>query len=545
LIRYFLTGNYDIEMGLSRGERMRRQRKILTGTLPFVLGLALLFGCFLCSAEVRAVGTGTEVLQGAGQTPEGTLLAIETNEPDIATGEAPNEPAKAAPSKTKASKAKPAAVQADPPVMSVEGIATPAAAKKEYTGKTVSLDLMDTDLRNVLRLLADLAGINIVIEPDVTGKVTLKVEQVPWDQVLDMVLSMNDLGKEQLGNVIRIAKQVKLRQEYLQQAEAIKAKQSLAETTRDLGQLSTVYFPVNFGKPAEMAAKISDGKSERGKVAVDERTSLIIYTDYPARIINARQLLARLDRPTPQVLIEARIITLTSETKRTLGVNLSFSSTRPATLPAGAASESYAINPPAPGISQLSANVYQLIGQTLIHVDLEIQALQTTNLARIVAAPRVLTLDNVKAVVTQGTQVPYLQVGDTAANVTATAFKDAVLELQVTPHITPDRKVRMLINAKQDTVSATSYTVSTGSTEPGIDTRKIQTELLVDDGNVIVIGGVINNQSTFTSSATPGLADIPILGRLFKSEQSDDQRNELLIFISPKIVEVTKPYDKS
>jgi type IV pilus assembly protein PilQ len=400
---------------------------------------------------------------------------------------------------------------------------------------------MDADLRNVLRLLSDLAGINIVIEPDVSGKVTLKVEQVPWDQVLDMVLAMNDLGKEQVGNVIRIAKQSKLRQEYVQQADAIKAKQSLAETTRDLGDISTVYLPVNFAKPSDVAAKITDGKSERGKVAVDERTSLIIYTDYPARVAGARQLLTRLDRPTPQVLIEARIITLTSETKRTLGVNLSFSSAHPST---GPATQNFAINPPTAGISQISANVYQLIGKTLINVDLEIQALQTVNLARVVAAPRVLTLDNVKATVSQGTEVPYLQVGDTAANVTATAFKDATLELQVTPHITPDRKVRLLIAAKQDTVSATVYSVGT-STEPGIDTRKIQTELLVDDGNVIVIGGVINNQSTYSNSTTPGLADIPILGRLFKNEQTDDQRNELLIFISPKIVEVSTPYDKS
>jgi type IV pilus assembly protein PilQ len=162
----------------------------------------------------------------------------------------------------------------------------------------------------------------------------------------------------------------------------------------------------------------------------------------------------------------------------------------------------------------------------------------------VVAAPRVLTLDNVKAVVTQGTQVPYLTVGDTAANITATSFKDAVLELQVTPHITPDRKVRMLINAKQDTVSTTIYTIG-NSSEPGIDTRKIQTELLVDDGNVIVIGGVIDNESNYQKQSTPGLSDIPILGRLFKTEQTDDQRNELLIFISPKIVEVSKPYDKS
>ena len=218
------------------------------------------------------------------------------------------------------------------------------------------------------------------------------------------------------------------------------------------------------------------------------------------------------------MLIEARIITLTSETTRTLGVNLSFSALNPP--PAGSSSSNdFFINPPIPGISQISYMVSQLVGKSLLRVDLEIQALQTISLARVVAAPRVLTLDNVKAVVSQGIQVPYLQVGDTAANVTATAFKDATLELQVTPHITPDRKVRMLINAKQDTVSASTFTVGTAS-EPGIDTRKVQTELLVDDGNVIVIGGVIDNEFTAQKQTTPGLADIPILGRLFKTETS-------------------------
>jgi type IV pilus assembly protein PilQ len=184
-----------------------------------------------------------------------------------------------------------------------------------------------------------------------------------------------------------------------------------------------------------------------------------------------------------------------------------------------------------------------MIGKTLVNVDLEIQALQTINMARIVAAPRVLTLDNVKAVVTQGEEVPYLQVNG-LNTLAATAFQDAVLELQVTPHITPDRKVKLDINAKQDTVSSSQYYVGNNQ-EPGIDTRKIQTELLVGDGNVVVIGGVINNQSTYTNTNTPGLSSIPILGRLFKNESTDNKKNELLIFISPKIVEPTTPYAKT
>jgi type IV pilus assembly protein PilQ len=519
-----------------QGERMRRQGNIWTGTLPFVLGLALLLGYFVCSAEVRAEGTQTEALQGADTQSGATSLTTGTDDAGVMEP-TPKKPVR---SKTKATPAKPAAVQAADPGQVPEGLGTPAAARKEYTGKGISLDLMDADLRNVLRLLSDLTGTNIVIEPDVQGKVTLKVEQVPWDQVLDMVLSMNDLGKEQVGNVIRVAKQVKLRQEYMQQVEAIKAKQNLAESTRDLGELSTVYFSVNFGKPSEIATKITDGKSERGKVSVDDRTSLIIYTDYPQRIANARQLLTRLDRPTSQVLIEARIVTLNSDTQRQLGMQLSFSSQRPP--PAGSGnSQDFFVNPPVPGTSQFIANIFQMVGKSLINVDVQINALESIALARIVAAPRVLTLDNVKAIVTQGQEVPYLQVGDTAANVTATQFKDATLELQVTPHITPDRKIRMLINAKQDTVDNTVLY----NGEPSIDTRKIQTELLVDDGNVIAIGGVINNSSTVNKSDTPGLQDIPILGRLFKNDKTEDIRDELLIFISPKIVEVSNPQDNT
>lgn len=342
--------------------------------------------------------------------------------------------------------------------------------------------------------------------------------------------------------MIRIARQAKLRQEWTQQVEAIKARQELSESTKDLGELATVYFSVNFAKPAEIAAKISEAKSDRGKVSVDERTSLIIYSDYPARVANARTLLARLDRPTPQVLIEARIITLKSDVKRTLGVNLNFKSTQPSSASTSPSFlQEFALNAPSAAGPQFAMSLAQLVGNTLLQVDMQISALQTANEARIVAAPRVLTLDNVKAVVTQGTQIPYLVVGDTAANITATQFKDATLELQVVPHITPDRKVRMEINAKQDTVSTTLGAQG----QPGIDTRKITTELLVDDGNVVVIGGVINNQTNRDKTATPGLSDIPLLGHLFKTENAEDQRNELLIFISPKIVEVSKPSDRS
>jgi type IV pilus assembly protein PilQ len=227
-----------------QGERMRRQANNWTGTFPFILGLGLLLGCWLHPRAARC--------------------------------------------------------QAD--FSSESAASLSAGGSKPYTGKKITLDLMDADIRNVLRLISQLTSTNIVVDPDVTGKVTLKVKDVPWDQVLDMVLSMNDLGKEQNGNVIIIAKQTKLHELYIQKMEAIKAKANLAETSKDEGELTTVYFPVNFGTPADLAAKITDGKSKRGKVSVDKRTSLIIYTDYPARIASARSLLQRLDRPTPRSL---------------------------------------------------------------------------------------------------------------------------------------------------------------------------------------------------------------------------------------------------
>ncbi len=496
---------------------MLRRGTFWEGILPFALGMAFFLGCCIDNTGmVNAAGSEADV-QSAATTG--------TEQPARKKSSRPS---------SKSSTAK-ASSQTLPD--SAPGTPLPGAQKK-YTGKPVSLDLMDADLRNVLRLLADLTSTNIVIEPDVAGKVTLKVDQVPWDHVLDMVLAMNDLGKEQVGNVIRIAKQGKLRQEWQQQVEAIRAKQELNESSKDLGELATVYIPVSFAKPSEIASKITDSKSERGKVAVDDRTSLIIYTDYPARVANARQLISRLDRATPQVLIEARIITLKNTVSRNLGVNLSFSATH--TTQNVSPTQNFAINPPVLGIPQFDMTIGQLIGKTLINVDLAVQALETANEARVVAAPRVMTLDNVKASVTQGQQVPYLKVSDAISNVASTEFKDATLELQVTPHITPDRKVRMTIDAKQDTVSETLY-----NGEPAIDTRKVSSELLVDDGNVIVIGGVIDNSFSHTKTATPGISNIPILGRLFKSEESKEDRNELLIFISPKIVDVTKPADRS
>ena len=265
---------------------------------------------------------------------------------------------------------------------------------------------------------------------------------------------------------------------------------------------------------------------------MDERTSLIIYTDYPARLESARQLLSRLDKPTPQVLIEARIVTMNTQTARDLGIQWSFSSSN------NSFNQAFEINHPAQSaLDFYTFGVGGMIGKTMWNLNAQLSALETSSDVKIIAAPKVMTLNNVKATVAQGTQIPYAQpstVGGVGV-ATSTVFKDATIQLDVTPHVTPDKRVRMKIDAKQDTPGTTSY-----SGGIGIDTRKVTTELLVDDGNIVVIGGVLSDTTTISKDMTPGLSKVPILGRLFKREAENVNRQELLIFISPKIVEANR-----
>ena len=413
--------------------------------------------------------------------------------------------------------------------------ATGAPSLKQYTGKPISLDLVDADLRNVLRLISDVTGTNIVIEPDAGGRVTLRVEQIPWDQVLDMVLSMNNLGMEKHGNVIRIARMEKLRQETTVKTDEIKAKQDLSEAYRDTGDIVTVYFPVNYALPSDIAKRVEDLKSDRGKITVDDKTRVIIYTDFLSRIENARILVGKLDKQTSQVLIEARIVTMTTSLSRTIGTSFSLGISHVnSTNSATPFTQSWTVNSPATNFFGFA--LAQIFGKTLVELDLTLAAYESTSDLNIVAAPKVVTLDNVKATITQGTQIPYLQINETGTT-TGTQFVNAVVELQVVPHITPDGKVRMEIQAKQDEPTSETYTINE---QPGIETRKISTELMVDDGNIVMIGGVLRNRDSAAERRTPGLARIPIIGSLFKMDSTTKEKTELVIFISPKIVESTK-----
>lgn len=408
----------------------------------------------------------------------------------------------------------------------------PSASR--FVGKPISLDLVDADLRNVLRLISEVTGTNIAIEPDVNGKVTLRVDQVPWDQVLEMVLAMNNLGQEQQGNVIRVARIEKLKREMNVKADEIKAKQELSEVYRDVGDFITVYFPINYALPSDIVDRMKDLKSDRGKITFDDKTRLIIYSDFLSRIENARTLVSKLDRQTAQVLIEARIVTMTTSLARTLGSNFNLSVSHVDTG-ANVLRQDWALNGLAP-TNTFTFGLTEVFKNTLVTLDLKLSAYEDMDELNVVAAPKVVTLDNVSATITQGTQIPYLQLNETGT-VASTAFVNAVVELQVKPHITPDGKVRMEIQAKQDEATSVTYTVNQ---QPGIETRKISTEMMVDDGNIVMIGGVLRNRDSFSEQRTPGLYKIPIIGSLFKYDSIQKEKTELIIFICPKIVESTK-----
>ena len=406
--------------------------------------------------------------------------------------------------------------------------------KKEYFGPEISLDVVDADIRNILRLLGELSKKDIIIDPDVAGRVTMKVDKVKCGRILETVVTMNGLDFEQEDNLIRVARQDKLKQENDRRAQMRKSKQEFLETNNDLGEMTTAFLTVNYAVPKDVMDKLTQLKSDKGKIAVDDRTSLIIYTDYPARIENARQLLARIDKSSPQVLIEARIVEVTANASHSLGATLNFNLSRSSsghtigTDTTSLSSQGFQVSHPVAG-DLFSFGLAQLTGSTLWNIDMQLSALETVHEANVVGAPKVLTLDNVKAVITQGSQIPYLVLNTNG--VSSTTFQDATVELQVTPHITPDQKIKMAVQAKQD-----DPTIVTGATQPGITTRKITTELLVDDGNIVVIGGVIRGTDSKDLNATPGLNKIPLLGALFRSNERSSNKTELLIFICPRIV---------
>lgn len=406
--------------------------------------------------------------------------------------------------------------------------------KKRYTGEKIKLDFYETDIKNVFRILRSVGKLNFAIDKNVEGKVTLTLEDpVPWDQVLDLVLKMNNLGMKKEGNVIRIATLDTLNKEEKFIQEAIEARQKSIEQKKNIQPLVTEYIPINYSDAAaDVKPHIDQILSEgRGKVSVDTRTNMIIMTDTQAKIDQAREMIYRLDRVTPQIMIEAKVVEVSKNFTRELGLGLTLTQTRVETPSIGRdRSFDIALNSPvgAASTNQGEFNFWRILGSSYLNLTAQIAASEAKGDVKIVSSPRIFTLDNTTATIKQGLEVPFLERDDAGGS--SVKFKNVDLLLEVTPHVTPDKRIAMRVFVTKNDIAAVTDGV------PSLSTNEAETELLINNNDTIVIGGIVKTTYEDSSTGTPILSDIPYLGRLFRTEVDTQNRNELLIFITPKIV---------
>ncbi|OHC43444.1 MAG: fimbrial protein [Rhodanobacter sp. RIFOXYA1_FULL_67_6] len=435
-----------------------------------------------------------------------------------------------------------------------------------YSGKRVTFNFQDIPVRSALQLIADISGLNLVASDSVGGSVTLRLVNVPWDQALDVILRAKSLDKRRNGNVVWVAPQ----------AELAKYEQDVADAklkAQDTAELVTDYVPISYGKASDIAKLLTTGSkqggggtgggntqrgflSPRGSVSYDERTNTLLLNDTPEKIRQLRDLIAVLDKPVQQVLIESRIVVASDDFTRELGAkfgvngrvnNTEFQNAATATpaLTAGigggnVTSGGLNVNLPASpaagtfGLAILGANYA---------IDLELSAAQTEGRGEVISSPRVITANQQEAVIRQGQEIGYVtfqnSAGSGAGSGTATVqFKDAVLELKVTPTITADNRVYLMINVKKDALAG--YVDAPGSGKiPTIDTREINTSVLVDNGQTVVLGGIYEINKSNTMTKVPGLGDIPGIGMLFRKTSRTTTKAELLIFVTPRILSDT------
>ncbi len=403
----------------------------------------------------------------------------------------------------------------------------------KYTGEKIKLDFYETDIKNVIRILRSVGGLNFAIDKDVSGKVTLSLEDpVPWDQVLDLVLKMNDLGQKREGNVIRIATMATLAKEDQLAQDAIAARKKSLAQKESFEPLVTEYIPINYSD-AETDIRPHIEKiltSDRGKISVDKRTNMLIVTDIQAKIDQAHEIIFRLDRVTPQIMIEAKVVEVSKDFSRELGLGLSL--TKSQTEYTGQDKDfSVALNNPVAAPSNTgSFNFYRILGSNFLSLNAQIAASETKGDIKVVSSPRILTLDNKKAKIKQGLEYAYLERDDTGGS--SVSFKNIDLLLEVTPHVTPDNRISMTVYLTKNDIDSITNGV------PSLSTNEAETELLVNDKDTIIIGGIVKTTDNESSSGTPILSGIPILGRLFRTDINTDKRNELLIFITPSIVQL-------
>ena len=411
-----------------------------------------------------------------------------------------------------------------------------------YTGEKLSLNFQNVEVRAVLQVIADFTGLNIITSDTVGGSLTLRLKDVPWDQALDIILQAKGLSKRKSGNVVLIAPSDELA---TKEKLALEASQQISE----LEALRTESFQLSYTKATDVQSLITNKDqnilSKRGRATSDGRTNTLFVNDTPTKLDEVRKLIAQLDVPVRQVMIEARIVIADDKFSRELGAKFGFLASANSNgrnygvapdLNASAAVAGGNLTAPViPNVNLPVAGAAGTIGLSILNiangnlVSLELSALETDGRGKVVSSPRIITADKRKATISQGTEIPYQT--QSSSGGTTTQFKAAVLSLDVTPQITPDDKVIMDIEIKKDSESGRS-----ANGVPIIDVRNVRTQILVENGETAVLGGIFEQSTTTNVTKVPLLGDIPLIGNLFKRTQRSDNKTELLVFITPRII---------
>jgi type IV pilus assembly protein PilQ len=426
-----------------------------------------------------------------------------------------------------------------------------------YTGEKLSLNFQNVEVRAVLQVIADFTGLNIITSDTVGGSLTLRLKDVPWDQALDIILQSKGLDMRKVGNVVWIAPRDELA---TREKLALEAQQQIV----DLEPTRTESFQLNYQKGADFQKLLADPNqrilSKRGSAVVDARTNTVFVQDTPTRLEEVRKLIRKVDVPVRQVMIESRIVEATDTFGRNLGVRLGYhdltgqgnqlgtqNGVPVRVVPGGnlvdpgfhtgqvaaapAFEQSLFVNLPVPGLAGANPGAFSMVlfrESAAKFVNMEITALQADGKGKIISSPRVITADQVEATIEQGTEIPYQQA--TSSGATSVAFKKATLSLKVKPQVTPDDNVIMNLNVHKDSVGSNTLA------GPSIDTKQIVTEVLVENGGTVVIGGIYTQTENSQTNKVPMLGDLPFVGWMFKQNLKTDNRSELLIFITPRII---------
>ncbi len=405
--------------------------------------------------------------------------------------------------------------------------------QKGFAGEKLSLNFQNVEVRSVLQVLADFTGLNIITSDSVSGNLTLRLKDVPWDQALDIILRSKGLDMRKDGNVVWIAPRDEL---------ATREKLALESRSQisDLEPTQTESFQMNYQKAADFQALLSNPTqrilSKRGSAVVDARTNQVFVQDTPSRLEDVRRLIRVIDVPVRQVMIEARIVEATDTFSRNLGARLSFRDSNPENsfaLPFNRSNpirgnvNASSATPALGGVAGTFSTVLFNTAQTRF-LNLELTALQADGKGKIISSPRVITANQHEATIEQGTEIPYQQASSSGA--TSISFKKATLSLKVKPQVTPDDNVIMTLKINKDSRGAET------SAGPAIDTKQVATEVLVETGGTVVLGGIYTQEESSTTEKVPVLGDLPYVGFLFKNNRKVDERRELLVFITPKIL---------